>query len=129
MMSYLTDDELQLASRFLFLSMTIIVIEKDLKTVHNGPFKLKRPYIEILERMHTKALAERRQLRQKMNQSQIKVTLLQKDELFSTFLFVGKTKEEQRNYFNPSIKKRVQSIFWDLLRETVAGSEDDLVGI
>lgn len=128
-MSYLTDDELQLASRFLFLSMAIIVIQKDLETIQKGPFKLKRPYIEILEIMQTKALKERQQLRQQMKQSQIKVTLIQKDDLFSTFLFIGKNREERRNYFNPSIKRRVQSIFWDLLRETIAGSEDDLVGI
>jgi len=122
--SYLNEHELQLASRFLFLSMAIIVINRDIETIRNGPFKIKRPYIELLEQMLTRATKERRSLRQSMKKFNIQVTLLQKDDLFSTFLFVSNKREEKRNYFNPTIKKKVENIFWDLLRATKADSEN-----
>lgn len=119
-MSYLNEHELQLASRFLFLSMVIIVIKRDIENIRHGSFKIKRPYIIVLEKMLTQATSERRLLRQSMKQLNVQVTLLQKDDLFSTFLFIGQGGEEKRNYFNPTIKKKVESIFWNLLHETVA---------
>lgn len=117
MLSYLNEHELQLTSRFLFLSMAIIVINRDIETIRNGPFKFKEPYIKLLEKMLTQATKERRLLRQSMKKYNMQVTLLQKDDLFSTFLFVSNKREEKRNYFNPAIKKNVEKIFWDLLLE------------
>lgn|SRR5690625_1123406 len=123
-MSYLNEHELQLASRFLFLSMVIIVIQRDIETIRQGSFKIKRPYMIVLEKMLTQATNERRLLRQSMKQLNVRVTLLQKDDLFSTFLFMSQGSEEKRNYFNPTIKKKVENIFWNLLHETIVEFAD-----
>lgn len=123
-LGFLSEHERQLASRFLFLSMAIIAINRDIETIQKGPFKFKEPYIQLLEQMLKRATEERRTLRQAMKKYHMKITLLQKDDLFSTYLFISNKREEKRNYFNPAIKKNVQNVFWDLLLEVNVDGND-----
>src|SRR5699024_10516304 len=64
--SYLTDEEIQVASRFLFLSMAIVVIQLDVQNIKEGAFKIKKPYIEFLNNMATVAINKRKQLQKVM---------------------------------------------------------------
>lgn len=114
-MRYLKDDEIQLATRFLFLSMAIVVLEKDLQQIQYGNFKIKEPYINLLEKMMSLAMNERRKLRKVMKDKQLQVVRLNKNDSFSSYLIICKGKEEKRNYFNPTIRKNVQSIIQSLL--------------
>lgn len=117
-MQYLTDEELQLASRFLFLSMAIIVIEQDIQLVKEGVFKIKRPYLALLESMMTRATNERKKLRKKMKEKRIQIVTHHKNESFTSYLFICQGKEEERNYFNPVIQKKVEEIILELLQTT-----------
>ena len=114
-MRYLTDEELELASRFLFLSMAIVVVQQDIQNIQKGAFKIKEPYIQLLEKMNTNALAERRQLRIKMENKKIRVLLINKNDSFSSYLFYCKGKEEKRNYFNPAIRNKVEEIVQEIM--------------
>lgn len=77
-MRYLSEDELKLATRFLFLSMAIIVMEKDIQHIQRGAFKIKEPYTELLGKMITEAKNERRDLRKAMADRKIQVVSLDK---------------------------------------------------
>ncbi|GAA0438161.1 hypothetical protein GCM10008983_13850 [Lentibacillus halophilus] len=114
-MRYLTDDELHLASRFLFLSMAITVIQQDIQHIQAGTFKIKEPYLNLLEAMNTKAINERNDLRKMMRDRNVQVVALNKSHSFSSYLFVCSGREEKRNYFNPVIRKRVKSIMQELM--------------
>jgi hypothetical protein len=114
-MRYLTDEELEIATRFLFLSMAIVVIQQDIGSIQKGPFKIKEPYITLLEKMNSNALTERRQLRSTMEKKKLKVMLLNKNDSFSSYLFLCKGKEEKRNYFNPAIRKKVEEIVQEIM--------------
>lgn len=118
-MSYLSDQELKLASRFLFLSMALIVIQKDMRQIQKGDFKIKEPYLELLAKMSSKATHERRYLRKKMQNEGVKVIMLNKNDSFSSFLFVSNSREEKRNYFNPAIRKKVEIIIQDLISKAL----------
>lgn len=118
-MRYLNEEELQLASRFLFLSMAIVVIQQDVQHVQKGAFKIKEPYIELLEKMITDATNERRQLRQTMKKKSLQVVTLNKNDSFSSFLFLCQNREEKRNYFNPAIRKKVEVIVQELMRKAL----------
>lgn len=118
-MRYLNEEELQTASRFLFLSMAIVVIQQDIQHVQQGAFKIKEPYIALLEKMISEALDERRQLRQTMHKNNIKVVTLNKNDSFSSFLFLCQNREEKRNYFNPAIRKKVESIVQELMHKAL----------
>lgn len=118
-MGYLHKDELQVASRFLFLSMAIITIKKDMEHIQNGAFKIKEPYLELLAKMSSEAMNERRKLRQKMQENEIQVIPLEKSDLFSSYLFLCCGREEKRNYFNPAIRKKVENILHDLMKKSL----------
>ncbi|MDY0407841.1 hypothetical protein ACFFIS_07740 [Virgibacillus soli] len=114
-MRYLAEKELNLASRFLFLSMAIVVLKQDLLLIQKGNFKIKQPYLNLIEQMITLALTERRQLRKQMEDLQLKVILLNKNDSVSSYLFICRGREEQRNYFNPAIRNKVEALLQELM--------------
>ncbi len=114
-MRFLTEEEYSIASRFLFLSMAIVVIRQDIQHVENGPFKIKTPYLTLLKKMEALALDERRKLRVEMKKQTIEVISLNKNDSFSSFLFLCQGREEKRNFFNPSIRKKVEAIIQEFL--------------
>lgn len=114
-MRYLTDEELQTASRFLFLSMAITGIKQDIEHIQAGAFKIKEPYVELLENMASEATNERRELQKFMKHKHIKVTAGNRNDTFSSFLFLCRGREEMRNYFNPVIRNKVEAIIQELM--------------
>ncbi|MFD2042731.1 hypothetical protein ACFSTA_00245 [Ornithinibacillus salinisoli] len=119
-MRYLSDEDIQLASRFLFLSMTLVVIKQDIDRIQRGNFKIKESYVELLEKMASEAINERRQLRKAMTAKNLQVTLLNKNDSFSSYLFLCQGREEKRNYFNPAIRKKVKAIFDELMSKSLS---------
>lgn len=111
--------DLQLASRFLFLSMTIVVIEQDIRFIEQGPFKIKTPYLDLLMKMNSIALNERKELQKIMKSKNIQVIKHNQNKTFSSFLFLCQGREEIRNYFNPAIRKKVEKIIQELIRKSV----------
>ena len=120
-MRYLTEDEYKLASRFLFLSMAITVIQRDLAIIEQGAgLKIKEPYLVLLKKMETEAMLERQQLRKYMYDQKLKVVPLERNDTFTTYLFICRNREEQRNYFNPAIRKKVEHILEELMLKSYA---------
>ncbi|MGP4073450.1 hypothetical protein ACTWQB_12945 [Piscibacillus sp. B03] len=120
-MRYLTEEEFNITSRFLFLSMAIIVLEKDLQHIENGQFKIKEPYLKLLRQMEQLAKNERRRLREKMRKGKMDVVFIQKNDTFSTYLFIARGYEEERRYFNPAVRKKVENIYQELMIEALKG--------
>lgn len=118
-MRFLTEEEYSIASRFLFLSMAIVVMRQDIKNVQQGPFKIKEPYIELLRKMESSALDERRRIRRTMKKERMDVVTLNKNDSFSSFLFLCQGREEKRNFFNPTIRKKVEAILQEYLLKTL----------
>src|SRR5699024_9528466 len=64
--------------------------------------------------MRAEATNARRHLRKTMEDKEIKVVSLHKNESFLSFLFLCQRREEQRNYFNPAIQQKVVAIIREL---------------
>lgn len=118
-MRYLKEEEYSLAARFLFLSMAILVIRQDRGHVQSGKYKIKELYLEMLETMEKRALAERRELRRQMAQRKLRVVSLEKTDSFTSFLFICESREEKKNYFNPAIRKKVENILRELMQNAL----------
>lgn len=121
-MRFITEEEYTIGSRFLFLSMAIVVIKQDIQHVEKGQFKIKAPYLEALQKMESFALKERRNLRMSMRKRNIEVVTLNKNDSFSSFLYLCQGREEKRNYFNPSIRKKVEAILKSYLMQSFSTS-------
>ncbi|WP_087973333.1 hypothetical protein [Oceanobacillus rekensis] len=124
-MRYLTDEELEVASRFLFLSMAMVVIRQDIDHVQIGAFKIKEPYLKLLKTMISEASIERRKIKRLMSQKNMQVVTLNKNDSFSSFLFLCQSREEKRNYFNPVIRKKVVSIVQELMFKALGTNQQE----
>ena len=118
-MRYLQDEHLQAALRFLFLSMAITVMKQDMAYIQDGKFKIKEPYLELLEKMIFLAKKERKNLRKTMHDENIQVILLNRNDSFSSYLFICQGKEEKRNFFNPAIRKKVEIIVKEMMEKAL----------
>ncbi|KGP72126.1 hypothetical protein [Pontibacillus yanchengensis] len=125
-MRYLKEEDRELASRYLFLSMALIVIAQDIHTIENGTFKIKEPYLELLRKMEHKGKAERKYLKEVMKNKKLDVIYLNKNESFSSYLFTCNGYEEKRNYFNPAIRKNVETIIYELMRKGMQANHHHL---
>ncbi|MBM7554102.1 hypothetical protein [Thalassobacillus pellis] len=121
-MRYLKEEELALISRYLFLSMALVVIQQDRRHIEKGQFKIKEHYLELLGKMETTARSERKELRAKMDQEKLQVVQVSKNDSFTSFLFLAHGYEEKRNYFNPAIRKKVENILFDLMQKALHAS-------
>lgn len=126
-MRYLHDDELQVATRFLFLSMAIVVLNQDMNHIKDGKFKINEPYLDLIERMTLLARKERRKLRKIMQDKKMQVIHLNKNDSFSSFLFLCQGREEKRNYFNPAIRKKVEEVIRSLMGKALLSFQDSAV--
>lgn len=118
-MRHLQDEHLQAALRFLFLSMAITVMKQDMAYIQDGKFKIKEPYLELLEKMIFLAKKERKNLRKTMHDENIQVILLNRNDSFSSYLFICQGKEEKRNFFNPAIRKKVEIIVKEMMEKAL----------
>ncbi|KAB8126887.1 hypothetical protein F9U64_18880 [Gracilibacillus oryzae] len=110
-MRYLDQQDWEIASRYLFVDMTLRTIERDLNVLKQAsPFKITEPYIALLNKLKKVGTAERKKLKNTMHQKKITVTLNEKQDSFTSYLFATKGKQEERNYFNPAIRKKVENI-------------------
>ncbi|SFJ64445.1 hypothetical protein SAMN04487936_103170 [Halobacillus dabanensis] len=124
-MRYLKQKELDLASRYLFLSMAITVIRQDRKHMEQGKFKIKEPYMELLGKMELEARNERKKLRKQMDQWKLQVVESGRNDSFTSFLFLAHGYEEKRNYFNPAIRKKVENILFELMKRSQQSTPHD----
>jgi len=122
-MRYLSDEELKTASRFLFLSMALIVMRQDKYSLENVSFKIKGPYMELLNEMIKEAADESNKLRSIMKKQDMKVVTLHQTKSFSSYLFICRGREEERHYFNPVIRQKVESILEEFMRKALQPSQ------
>ncbi|MBO1003162.1 hypothetical protein [Pseudogracilibacillus auburnensis] len=106
-----------IALRYLFIDLAIKNLELDMKHIHNGPFKIKDPYMQFLEKMILKLINERRQLKKQMYQKRLQVNFLYKRGDYSTYKFIFNGKEKERSFMNHVLKKNVKEIIESLFKE------------
>lgn len=115
-MRYISDDDRNIATRFLFLSMAITNLQLDRKQFETGNFKIIEVYIELIDRMLKIAMDERKSLRQQMYNKKIKITKQHtgKDQ-FTHYLITCYGKEEKIKYFHPVMRENVKEIMTELM--------------
>src|SRR5690625_7768043 len=107
-MRYLKDEEFNIASRFLFLSMARVVIQLDIENIEQGPFKINNPYLSLLRKMISKATNERRHLRKLMKDKSMQVVIQHKNETYTNGLFLYNGKANTRKYSSTAIPTKMK---------------------
>jgi hypothetical protein len=114
------DDDRDIFEQSLFLPMALTIFQRDLSIIESAPFKLKQPYIRRIEESMNHIQRDLSIIKHEMKRKKMKAQQLQKDDTFTSFLFVYKGYEEHHNYFNPRIRNYVQSIMEKYLLQSGA---------
>jgi hypothetical protein len=107
-----------IASRYLFVDMAIKNLELDLQHIQNGQFKIKEPYIKLIEKTISEAINERRHLKGLIHQQRIQVLFMHRQGDFTTYKFILGGLEQEVTFHNMVIKKNVESIMGELMSMT-----------
>ncbi|NYE05554.1 hypothetical protein F4694_002307 [Bacillus niacini] len=109
-MTRIPDEDRNIMEKAIYLPMVLIVLNRDLAVVENSPFKLKKPYLQLIEETMKSIQKELAEVKRYMKKNNLKVIETKRDDAFTMFLFLYKGYEEAHNYFNPRIRNKVQEL-------------------
>ncbi|WP_113926612.1 hypothetical protein [Bacillus sp. P14.5] len=111
-MTRISEEDRNILEQAIYLPMVLTVLDRDFTVVEKSPFKLKRPYLELIEETMKIIQSELASVKKHMKHNGMKVERIKSDDAFTMYLFLYKGYEEHHNYFNPRLRNRVE----DLLR-------------
>ncbi|TCJ04486.1 hypothetical protein [Cytobacillus praedii] len=94
----------------MYLPMVLTVLEKDRLIIDKAPFKLKEPYLNLVEETIRVVQKDLKVVKNNMRKGNMKVQQIGHDEAFTMYSFLYKGFEEQHNYFNPRIRNKVHEL-------------------
>lgn len=109
-MTRIPEEDRNIIEQAIYLPMVLTVLNRDLAVINKSPFKLKQPYINLIEETMKAIQTELKEVKSYMYKNKLKVQQVNRDEAFTMFLFLYKGYEEQHNYFNPRIRNKVQDL-------------------
>ncbi|SFB96276.1 hypothetical protein SAMN05443252_101209 [Bacillus sp. OV322] len=109
-MTRIPEKERNIIEQAIYLPMVITILNSDLKIIDESPFKLKKPYMELVEEALSIAQKDLMEVRKHLRRENIKVSELKRDLDFTMYCFLYRGYEEHHNYFNPRLRNRVEEL-------------------
>ncbi|WP_455663385.1 hypothetical protein [Pradoshia sp.] len=123
-MTRIPTEDRNIMEKAIYLPMVLTILTRDLQAVEAAPFKLKQPYVLLIEETMKQVQHELKAVSQYMRSHQLKVEESKRDESFTLFLFLYKGYEEYHNYFNPRIRNKVQELLEYYFIKQWSGKKD-----
>ncbi|WP_026582417.1 hypothetical protein [Bacillus sp. J33] len=126
-MTRIPEEDRNVMEQAIYLPMVLTILNRDLIVIDKSPFKLKQPYLDLIEETMKVIQSELAEVKRYMKKNQLKVQEIKRDEAFTMFMFLYKGYEEHHNYFNPRIRNRVQELMAHyLFKRHVSGTGKNL---
>lgn len=109
-MTRIPEDDRDVIEQAIYLPMVLTVLERDRLIFEQLPFKLKQPYLNLIENTIKAVQADYKIVKEKMRKEQMKVQEIDRDRDFTNYAFLYKGFEEHHNYFNPALRNRVEAL-------------------
>ncbi|MEI2663571.1 hypothetical protein [Rossellomorea sp. LJF3] len=109
-MTRIPETDRNILEQAIYLPMVLTILNRDLQVVDSSPFKLKRPYLEMIEETMKIIQGELATVKKYMRTNKMKVERIQSDDAFTMYMFLYKGYEEHHNYFNPRLRNRVEDL-------------------
>ena len=94
----------------IYLPMIIQILERDRETIEVSPFKLKEPYINIVESALKVAREELKATNIYARRKNLKLIKKGKDSTFTDYVFISGGHEETRRYLNVRLRNRTEEL-------------------
>ncbi|KAA6453416.1 hypothetical protein VSK91_18190 [Bacillus swezeyi] len=109
-MTRIPSDVRDTIEKAIYLPMTISILNKDLGNIQQGSFKLKDPYLRLIEQALKLAQRDLYNVKNDLRRRKVKVHEVSRDEAFTMYSFIYEGYEEKHNYFNPRIRNQVAAL-------------------
>ncbi|WP_033543949.1 hypothetical protein [Planococcus sp. CAU13] len=109
-MPLIPQEEIVHFENMIYLPMVLIVLERDRVIIENGSFKLKRPYLELVEGAIKQVQKELNQTKIHMRTHQMKLVRGAGDDTFTEYVFYHRGYEDHRRYLNLRLRNRVEEL-------------------
>jgi hypothetical protein len=109
-MTRIPENDRDIFEQAIYLPMLLSVLEKDRLIFEKAPFKLNKPYLNLVEETIKAVQRDFKVAKVQMRKGNMKVEKIEQDSEFTMFLFYYKGYQEQHNYFNPRIRNKVNEL-------------------
>lgn len=109
-MPLIPQDDIVYFENMIYLPMILIVLERDRALIETGSFKLKRPYLDLLERAIVQVQKALKETKIHMRRHQMKVLRGAADDTFTEYVFYHGGYENHRRYLNLRLRNRVEEL-------------------
>lgn len=109
-MPLIPEEAIPYLENMMYLPMVLTILEKDRINFEKGPFKLKRPYIVMIEEAVKQVQKELKNTHMYMKRHSMKVLRGEGDDMFTEYVFFHGGYEEHRRYLNVRLRNRVEEL-------------------
>lgn len=107
-MTHIPMEQIQYLEFAIYLPMLIVVLDKDHEQIEKGEFKLKRPYVHLIEEARKIVMEDLKKTKAYMKKCKLKVIQGQRDELFTEYQFHYNQLVDKRRYSNIRLRNQVE---------------------
>lgn len=107
-MTHIPMEQIQYLELAIYLPMLIVVLDKDHEQIEKGEFKLKRPYVHLIEEARKIVMEDLKKTKAYMKKCKLKVIQGQRDELFTEYQFHYNQLVDKRRYSNIRLRNQVE---------------------
>jgi hypothetical protein len=94
----------------IYLPMLLIILERDRDSFDKGPFKLKGPYVKLVDAATKVARAELKETTIYLRRHNMKVIRHKTDATFTEYVFLHGGYEDRRRYLNVRLRNRTEEL-------------------
>ncbi|MEK5038748.1 hypothetical protein [Sporosarcina sp. FSL K6-3457] len=109
-MSIIPEGTLSHFENMIYLPMIIKILERDRGEIEIGAFKLKKPYLDIIEGTLKIARNELKRTSIYLKRNNMKVVKKLNDGTFTEYLFIQGGHEDPRRYLNIRLRNRTEEL-------------------
>ena len=101
----------------IYLPMVLKVLDLDRQAIEKGPFKMKGPYLELIDKAEKLIRTDLQKTKIHMTKNYLRVILGKRDKEFTEYIFYHEGFEDHRNYSNIRLRNRTEELLAGYLKE------------
>lgn len=109
-MPMIPEESLPYFEKMIYLPMIIIILERDREAFEQESFKLKRPYINIVENAIKAVQRDLKETKLYLRQKNMKLIKGKRDETITEYAFFYGGYEQHRRYLNVRLRNRTEEL-------------------
>jgi len=109
-MTRIPSEDRDLIEKHIYYPMVLKVLERDQSIISKSPFKLPKPYLNLIDQTIEYVQKQLFLVKREMKKRGLKIHEVKRDDTFTTYLFIYKGYEEYHNYFNPRLRNKVEEL-------------------